>query len=128
MLYYHYVQFVKERAGFSEDHDAEKAIRAVFEVLGQRISLEQAEALAETLPVEIREYIKQNPWARPFGLKEFVAQVGNKEGVDPQTATVHARAVLSVLAEYVPSIELLITVDQIPKDIRRLFLWIEKAA
>lgn len=128
MIYYHYVLFAKERAGLTEDSDAEKAIRAVFEVLGLRISLEQAAELAGTLPLEIRGYLMQNPWPRPFGIEAFLAEVGEREGVDRAAAEIHARAVLSVLADFLPSAELLKTLDQLPKEIRHLFLWKEEAA
>jgi uncharacterized protein (DUF2267 family) len=128
MVYYYYKLFVKERAGLTEDSDAESAIRAVFEVLGQRLSLEQAEELAGTLPLEIRGHLMQNPFPRPFGAEEFLAGVGKKEGVDRATAEIHTRSVLSVLADYLPSVELLKTLDQIPKEIRHLFLWKKEAA
>ncbi len=122
MLYYHYVQFVSERAGIESDDDAKKTITAVFKVLAQRIPTGKAAELAETLPAEIREDLKRDSWAA-LGVNEFIARIADKVGVDKPTAATRIRAVLSVLAEYLPSAELLDALHSVPKDMRRLFVW-----
>lgn len=128
MNYHDYIEFVKERAGLSSDDAAAKAIHAVLEVLGQRITIGQAEDVAAALPLELRQYLRQSPGAEPLDLNEFLARVGDKEGVDLPTAGDHSRAVLSVLAEWIPRAELRDTLEQIPNDMRSLFVWRKKAA
>ena len=128
MNYNDYIQFVKERAGIKSDAAAKKAIETVFEVLGQRITIGQAEDLAAALPPELRPYLGQMPEAESFDSREFLRRVSEKEGVAPGTAEEHARAVLSVLAEWVPRAELRDTLEQIPNDMRNLFAWTKKAA
>ncbi len=82
MLYVHYKLFVQERAGLRTGDDAEKAIRAVFEVLDESIPRTLAEELAETLPIEIREHLGKSVWARKFSASEFVERVAEKEEAD----------------------------------------------
>ncbi len=128
MNYNDYIQFVKERAGFKSDDAAKKAIHAVLEALGQRITIGQAEDVAAALPSELRPYLMQTPAAEPFDLNVFLEKIGAKEGVNTAAAGEHARAVLSVLAEWIPRAELRDTLAQIPNDMRSLFVWIKKAA
>lgn len=128
MNYNDYIQFVKERGGIRSDDAAKKAIESVLEVLGQRITIGQAEDVAAALPVELRPYVMQTPDAEPFNVTEFLKRVSEKEGVAGKTAEDHARAVLSVLAEWIPRAELRDTLAQIPNDMRNLFAQIKKAA
>lgn len=129
MNYYDsYIRSVREHAWFASDIDAVKAIRAVLEVLGRRITIGQADDLAAALPVDFRPSLRKSPDAEPFGLDEFLAQIAEKEGVDAATAEEHARAVLSALADAAPRDELLDTLEQVPKEIRALFARTRKAA
>lgn len=129
MNYNDYIQFVKERAGIKTDSAARKAIESVLEVVGQRITIGQAEDIAAALPPELRPYLRQTPEAEGFDLNEFLKRVSDKEGVNMTTAEGHARAVLSVLGEWIPRAELRGTLEQIPNDMRNLFYeWVKKAA
>ena len=128
MLYVQYKIFVRERAGLDTDRAAEDAIRAVFEALDMMLTAEESAALAETLPLEIREHLAANRWRHRFDLAQFREWIAGIEGVDPETAQQHAAAVLSVLAEYLPSPALLIVLDGLPGEIRGLFNWMKKAA
>jgi uncharacterized protein (DUF2267 family) len=129
MNYYDsYIRSVRERAWFPSDVDAVKAIRAVLEVLGRRISISQADDMAVAVPVDFRHSLRQSQTAQSFGLSEFLDQVADREGVDADTAEEHARAVLSALADAAPRDELLNTLEQLPREIRALFAWTRKAA
>lgn len=128
MNYTDYIKFVKERAGIKTDDAVKKAIESVLEVFGQRITIGQTDDVAAALPPELRPYLRQTPGAEPFNLGEFLTRVSEKEGVDVTTAGDHARAVLSVLADWIPRAELRDTLAQIPNDMRNLFVWIKKAA
>jgi uncharacterized protein (DUF2267 family) len=123
-----YIQVVRQRAGIRSDDAAKKAIESVLEVLGQRITIGQAEDLAAALPPELRPYLRQLPEAQVFGLAEFLRRVSERESVDSGTAEEHARAVLSVLAEWIPRAELRDTLEQIPNDMRSMFSWVKGAA
>lgn len=129
MNYYdQYIKSVRDRARFASDINAVKAIRAVLEVLGQRITLGQADNMAAALPVDFRSALRQSPLAQPLGLDEFLAQIADKDGVDPATAEEHARAVLSVLADNAPKDEVADMLEQLPKGMRDLFVRAGKAA
>jgi uncharacterized protein (DUF2267 family) len=129
MNYNDYIQFVRERAGIKSEDAAKKAIESVLEVVGQRITLGQAEDIAAALPPELRPYLRQTPEAEAFDVNEFLKRISDKEGVDVRTAEGHARAVLSVLGEWIPRAELRDTLEQIPNDMRNLFYeWVKKAA
>jgi uncharacterized protein (DUF2267 family) len=126
MLYEQYKLFVRERADVQTDQAAEQAIRCVFEVLDMMLTVEQAQALAETVPLEIRDHLGNNRWQHRFDLVQFRDNIAAKEGHDPKTAEEHAAAVLSVLAEYLPSPALLKVLDSMPVEVRRLFNWMKK--
>ncbi len=123
-----YVEFVKERSNIQSDAQAEKAIEVVLQVLGERISPEQAEDIASVLPPQLKFYLMQTPAAEKFHLPQFLERISQREGVNMQAAEEHARAVLSVLAEWIPRAELRNTLAQIPNDMRNLFEWMQTAA
>jgi uncharacterized protein (DUF2267 family) len=128
MLYEQYKLFVRERAGLQTDQAAQQAVRCVFEVLDMMLTVEEAQALAATVPLEIRDHLGNNRWQHHFDLIQFRERVAAKEGCDPKTAEDHAAAVLSVLAEYLPSPALLKSLDGLPLEVRRLFNWMKKGA
>jgi uncharacterized protein (DUF2267 family) len=129
MNYYNqFIRSVRDRAWFASDVDAVTAIRAVLEVLGRRITIGQADDLAAAIPVDLRPSLRQSPAAQPFGRDEFLAQIADREGIDPATAAEHARAVLSALADAAPPDEVLDTLEQLPREIRVFFSRPGKAA
>lgn len=128
MNYNDYIHFVRERGRFRSEGAARRSIEAVLEALGERITIGQAEDVAAALPPELRPYLRQTAQAEPFTLSEFVNKVADTEGVDPITAEDHTRAVLSVLGEWIPRAELRDTLEQLPNEMRSMFMWIEKKA
>lgn len=128
MNYQDFIHFVQERSRFSSEDAARKAIEGVLEVLGQRVASGQAEDVAAALPPELKPYLRQTPAAEPFNMPEFLIKVGGKEGVDLRTAEDHARAVLSVLGEWMPRPELRDTLEQLPNEMRNLFIWVKNVA
>ncbi|OGW33881.1 MAG: hypothetical protein A2010_16545 [Nitrospirae bacterium GWD2_57_9] len=131
MKYDDFAQFVKERTRFRSDEDANRAISSVIELLGQRISSSQAVDIAAALPPEVRPYLMQRvqtPEAEPFALEKFLSAVGERTGVDRAAAGEQARAVLSVVGEWLPREELRDTLAQLPNEMRGFFEWMKKAA
>jgi uncharacterized protein (DUF2267 family) len=122
------MEFVRERGRLRSDAATGKAIKAVLAVLGERISVGQAEDIAAALPQELRPYVRRTVQAEPFTLSAFLAKVAEQEEVDIATAEEHCRAVLTVLGEWIPRAELRDTLEQLPNEMRGLFTRIEKAA
>ena len=80
--------------------EAERAILATLEVLGECLCGEEAEALAARLPGELREALTSpRPNAGYFSLRQFHRRVAEKEGTSPGVAARHAEAVMEVVAE-----------------------------
>ncbi len=126
MNYGDFVHFVKERSTFKSDEAVRKAVESVLKVLGEKISIGQAVDIAAALPAELKPYLMQTPEAEKFNLEDFLRIVGQEEGVDTRTAEEHARAVLTVLGEWIPRAELRDTLAQMPSDMRNLFYSWEK--
>jgi uncharacterized protein (DUF2267 family) len=78
------------------------ATAAVLEALANRISGGQVDDIAAWLPSELHEPLargkaKSGGQAKPLSLDEFVREIADLEGVDPEIARRHARAVFSAL-------------------------------
>jgi uncharacterized protein (DUF2267 family) len=119
--YNQYIKLVKQRALFTGDEEVVTAVRAALEVLGQRLSEDEADELAALLPKEMKPYLRHSGAAETFRLNEFLARMAAKEGVEPALARYHARAILSLIAATVPTKELLDLLARLPRDIRDLF-------
>jgi putative drug exporter of the RND superfamily len=80
--------------------EAERATTAALCTLAERITKQETRALAAQLPPSLAEPVRRAA-RRPerFGAEEFVARVGEREGVPDRTARAHARAVLTTLED-----------------------------
>lgn len=80
--------------------EAERAIVATLEVLGECLGGEEAGALAARLPRELRAPLTlPSPNARYYSRKQFHRHVAEKERVSLEVAARHASAVMEVVAE-----------------------------
>jgi uncharacterized protein (DUF2267 family) len=101
-----FIVTVQQKAGISWD-EAERAAEATLRTLGERIAAGQARDLAAGLPRELRRPLTEPGGdAQRFDAREFVRRVAEREGVDPETAERHARAVFIALARLVRDDEL----------------------
>jgi RND superfamily putative drug exporter len=93
------IERVGARAGVGPT-EAERATRAALCTLAERITRKETKALAAQLPDTLAKQIR-GAARRPerFGADEFVARVGEREGVPDATARAHARAVLTTLED-----------------------------
>jgi putative drug exporter of the RND superfamily len=93
------IERVGVRAGVGPA-EAERATRAALCTLAERITRKETKALAAQLPSPLSDQIRDAS-RRPerFGADEFVARMGEREGVPDETARVHARAVLTTLED-----------------------------
>ena len=115
--YERFIVTIQQRTGVSWAK-AEKAARATLETLGERISRGQARDLAEELPAEPRAWLlgSGGPNAEPLDAAGFVRGVAEREGVDPEIAEQHARAVFVALARLVRRQEISDMLAELPAD------------
>jgi uncharacterized protein (DUF2267 family) len=125
--YERFITTIEQRAGISWI-DAERAASATLETLAERITPGQARQLAEDLPAQIRRWLIPDSRSRErdgersadFDVDEFLRRVAEREGVDPETAAHHAKAVFIALARLVRGEEIAQLVAQLPAPYKRL--------
>jgi uncharacterized protein (DUF2267 family) len=120
-----FLEHVSRRAALDREA-ARRATDAVLEALAERISGGEVDDIAEQLPPELRPALERGNErskgaARPMGLKEFVLLIAELEGVTPEVAGEHARAVMSTLREAVSEKELRDMQSQLPDEYQVLF-------
>jgi uncharacterized protein (DUF2267 family) len=78
--------------------------------------------LASELPARLAEtlHAARDQQAEPFGSEEFSRRIVQRTGRNPHTPQIHARAVLTTVAEAVSTDELQHFFDQIPHDFAAL--------
>jgi uncharacterized protein (DUF2267 family) len=95
---------VAGRAGLDVD-GARRATEAVLETLAERIADGEVDDLIARLPVPLHDALQRgragSPGAARMSLERFLERVAEREGVPPEVAFGHARAVLSTLREAV---------------------------
>jgi uncharacterized protein (DUF2267 family) len=95
---------------------AERALRATLQTLGERLEGGESFDLASQLPEDLAEELPVLAPGEPFGLDDFYSRVADREGTDPQTARHHARAVLAVLRQAITAGEFDDVLSQLPKE------------
>jgi uncharacterized protein (DUF2267 family) len=113
-----FLQRVADRAATDVD-GARRATDAVLTTLAERISGGEVEDLISRLPVELHPPLQRgnelsNGVARRMSLDEFVRRIAEREGVTPDEAREHARAVIATLREAVGEDEFLDVTAQLP--------------
>jgi uncharacterized protein (DUF2267 family) len=118
--YERFITTIEQHAGISWN-DAERAARATLLTLGERLSAGQGRQLAEDLPLQIRRWLLEDGEnAEDFDAGEFLRRVAEREGVDPETAEEHAKAVFVALARLVRGEEITRLAAQLPSEYKRL--------
>jgi uncharacterized protein (DUF2267 family) len=109
------VTMVERLAGL-DPPEAERAIESTLRTLGERISGGEAADIAAFLPSEMRGWlVSANEPAEPFDRQEFVRRVADREGVEPEVAEEHVRAVFQMLGFAVAPGELRDMASQLPR-------------
>jgi uncharacterized protein (DUF2267 family) len=121
MEYAAFIKQVQQRVGFDAPEEAERAIQATLETLGERLSPRETRQLAAELPKELRASLLQRPAQQLFNLEEFFNRVSAREGVRWHQAATHARAVIAVVGEAVSSGELADVKTELAPDYNALF-------
>ena len=103
MKYDEFIKHVQTVAQLNSREEAERATKATLETIKERIVGNEGKDLASQLPKEIGQYLRgrEGEDGQHFPLEEFIKRVSEKEGVEPSTAVIHARAVFAVLQDAV---------------------------
>ncbi len=123
MRYDEFLEHVQHRAGLSSRAEAERATHATLETLAERLVGGEAHDLAAQVPPELARYL-QLPDAgigAKLTLDEFFELVSEREGVDLEDSTLHARVVIGVLTEAVSQGEIKDVRVQLPAAFAQLF-------
>ncbi len=123
MQYQEFIERVQQRAELTSFAAAEAATQATLTTLGEYLTGGEGLDLASQLPQGLAEPLRQQPPDRSkiFSLNDFVQLVGEKEGVEFEEASVHARAVMNVLGEAVTKGEMDDVRRQFPSEFDPLF-------
>jgi uncharacterized protein (DUF2267 family) len=120
MRYATLLTIVEQLAGLDRP-EAERATEATLRTLAERITGGEARDIAAFLPREVRGWmVPTREPAEPFDRTEFVRRVADREGVAPETAEAHVRAVFQMLGFAVAPGELRDMASQLPKDFEDL--------
>jgi uncharacterized protein (DUF2267 family) len=115
-----FLRHVADRAGIDEDR-AKRATTAVLETLAERIAGGEVDDLIARLSARLHPPLKRGRErsggkATRMSLDEFLRRVAEREGVDPDQAREHARAVLVTLREAVGDEEFRDVTVQLPDE------------
>lgn len=116
-----FISMVRDRASIATDTEAETACCATLKALAERISGDKAQTLADRVPTEFAECLRGEQYGQQFGLKEFYQRVADREGVSPDVAAEHVRAVIDVVKETLSANEVMDIMSELPVEYDELF-------
>jgi uncharacterized protein (DUF2267 family) len=99
-----FITIVEQFVG-ADRAEAERAVHATLQTLGERLDRGETRQLAAQLPPEDAPWIGTATPAEGFDSEEFVRRIAEREGVDLATAQRHAAAVLAALQRAVDAAE-----------------------
>jgi uncharacterized protein (DUF2267 family) len=122
-----FVRRVVQRTGLDVER-ARKATEAVLETLAERIAGGEVEDLIAHLPIEFHEALKRgnalsDGAARKMSLDKFLELIAEREGVTPDKAYEHARAVFATLREALTEKQFSDVTVQLRADYSELLAW-----
>ncbi|MGO1524287.1 MAG: DUF2267 domain-containing protein [Nesterenkonia sp.] len=125
MNYGEFVNTVIERGGPSDRESAQQVTEIVLADLGQRLTGDEAQNLADQLPEELKQPVIEHVAADPVvdDADDFLRRVADHmgEGVDPAQAREHVRAVFATLSQSVSAGEIDDVRAQLPAGFGPLF-------
>ena len=96
-----FFELVRERGHMQTREEAKRATRATLQTLGERLEGDEPRRLAERLPPEIGDYLREERAGagEEFSMEEFFERIAKKEGqsTDVPRATYHARVVIEAV-------------------------------
>jgi uncharacterized protein (DUF2267 family) len=87
-------------------NEARTVTKATFTTLGERLTNTQARELADQLPPEVGDALRQADGCEAFTFDEFATRVGARQATSATTARGDAIAVMATVAEMIPATEL----------------------
>jgi uncharacterized protein (DUF2267 family) len=114
-----FLEFVEREADLAPP-DAERAVQATLETLGERISGGESDDLAAELPEPLRHLVRSQGNAEALDVDEFLRRVAERERTDVASAKRHVRAVFAALGRTVSVAELSDMASELPKDFEPL--------
>jgi uncharacterized protein (DUF2267 family) len=122
MRYDQFLASVRGRGEYADRQEAERVMRTVLGVLGQRLEAGEAKDLASQLPMQAAVPLveRQGP-AEALGVREFLGRVAATTGATEETAQWDASAVLTTVADAVTGGELNDVLTQLPSGYAVLF-------
>ncbi len=123
MRYDEFIGQVQHRAGLGSHAEAERATHATLETLAERLAGGEAHDLAAQLSPELARSLEAPDAGigAKLTLNEFFELVSEREGVDLEDSTLHARVVIGVLTEAVSQGEIKDVRVQLPAAFAQLF-------
>jgi uncharacterized protein (DUF2267 family) len=115
MDYQGFITVVREQADVP-DAEAERVACTTLRILSQRVSLGEAEDIAERLPGELRSCIDLGGSPQRFRLEGFIKRLEEQLGADRRKVEREAKAVLAALWSAVGSDEFNDMRSELPKD------------
>jgi uncharacterized protein (DUF2267 family) len=116
-----FVKRVTEIGELESRDQAERAIRATFETLKERLAGNEPDDLAAQLPNDLAAPLQGEGGREDFALAEFYRRVAEREGIEETEAIRHASAVALVLQEAVTTGEIDDIRDQLKDEYAELF-------
>ena len=121
MQYEEFIGHVRKRARIVSLDEAERTAKVTLEILGERLTREEKEDLAEQLPGKLKGYLFGQKSGPRLMLDEFLEEVSFRGGIDRPEAVKRTRAVLTTLRQAVSPGEIEDVISQLPKDYHALF-------
>ncbi len=123
MRYDEFLGQVQHRARLGSHAEAERATHATLETLAERLAGGEAHDLAAQLSPELARSLEAPDAGigAKLTLNEFFELVSEREGVDLEDSTLHARVVIGVLTEAVSLGEIKDVRVQLPAAFAQLF-------
>lgn len=117
-----FIERVQQQARLSERETAVLATEATLRTLGERVSPDVSQALAQHLPAEMSTILRQSAGGKQFPLQQFFKRVATYESCNLSQAVHHARAVIIVLLQTLPARSIRQLKQHLPKEFAPLFV------
>ncbi|MBD3275000.1 MAG: DUF2267 domain-containing protein [Candidatus Marinimicrobia bacterium] len=121
MQYTEFIQQVKSQANIESDEQAEQAIEATLETLGERLSRTEQENLAAQVVNELKEMVLKRTDVHSYNLEEFYNRVTARADIGYPDAVKRSQAVVNVLTDAISQGEIEDILSEIDKDFGELF-------
>jgi uncharacterized protein (DUF2267 family) len=123
MKFDEFIKHVQSVGQFESRDAAIQATKATLETLRERILGDEANQLAAQLPGDLADYLhgREGQMGDHFPIEEFYRRICDREGVDPETAAMHARAMFTVLQSAVTPGEFADVRSNLSEDYEEIF-------